>query len=65
MIQELNKGDRVKVIGGAHVGRIGTLLKKCSVVFADYVRIEFDLKKRERIQKTGMVLKSDIETYES
>lgn len=61
---ELIKGDKVKVIGGAHIGRTGTLLKKCSVVFSDYVRVEFDLKKRERIQKTGMVLKSDIEKNE-
>lgn len=58
------KGEKIKVISGAHVGRTGIILKKCSVVFADYVRVEFDLKKRERIQKTAMILKSDLEKYE-
>lgn len=61
---ELNQGDKVEVVSGAHTGRTGKLLKKCSVVFADYFRVEFDLKKRERIQKTAMIHKSDIKKSE-
>ncbi len=61
---DLNRGDKVEVVSGTHIGRTGTLLKKCSVVFADYFRVEFDLKKRERIQKTAMVHKADIKKIE-
>lgn len=59
-MEEFNKGDRVEVIHGLHKGRGGTLLRKCSVVFADYVRVEFDLRKRERVVKTAIILKSEL-----
>ena len=56
-----NPSDRIKVIAGKYIGRVGIFTKNCSVVFPDWCKVTFDLTKRERIQKTVMILKSEIE----
>ena len=43
-MEEFTINDKVEVIEGTHVGRTGTILRKCSVVFQDYVRVNFDLR---------------------
>jgi len=59
-MEDFKTGDKFSITTGPHKGRTGAFIKNCSSVFPDHCRVEFDLKKRERIKKTAMVLKSDL-----
>lgn len=55
-------GDRVRVVSGRHAGRAG-FVKRLGwrPVFHEYVHVTFDLKLRERKQKTKMVEHAHLE----
>lgn len=61
--------DRVRITEGKYKGKTGKVYKLCSVVFAEYIRITFDLKGRERTPQTCMIeekyvtLENDLLTF--
>lgn len=56
----MKQGERVQVVGGEWNGRLGVIVKRCTPTFAAYVRVRFDLRPRERVQKTQMIHTKDL-----
>jgi hypothetical protein len=59
-IMEFNPGDRIKVIAGKYTGKTGEFKKHCTSVFPEWGYVKFDLGKRERGQKTVIIMKTEI-----
>ena len=48
-------GDRVQIERGRFFGRTGTIKRRASIVFADYVYVTLHPQPRERVMKTEMI----------
>jgi ParB family chromosome partitioning protein len=62
---EYTPGDKVEVISGTYKGRTGSFKRKCSHVFIGYCYVIFDLKPRERVERTQFIELKHIQIMET